>query len=259
MARELGGAGLTVESLFDAPRFNRSLFCQRPDASPPPRGASDHFIDVDGARLHLRAHAGPSSALLLFHGNREVIADYDDAAQQFADAGLRLLVADFRGYGLSTGTPTLRLALADAPAVLSTAASIVGAPLLVMGRSLGGNCAAELCQHQRPEVRGYVFESSPTDLAALVARRGYVGARFTAQERETFDPLLQLAKCRTPALFLHGTEDSLIVPDEARRGHAVVPGSTLVLIDGRRHHDVSLSAQYWVALRAFAHGAQTEN
>lgn len=240
-----------LSSIFDAPRFNRSLFFPRPDATRAPPGAHDAWIEVEGARLHLRVHAGRGPGLLLFHGNGEVVADYDESAQQFAAAGMRLLVADFRGYGLSSGTPTLRAALADAHAVLEAAVSATGAPLFVMGRSLGGNCAIELCQTPRAEVLGYVFESTATDLAALVARRGIVGARLSDDERAHFDPLVKLARCRARALFLHGAEDTLIVPDEARQGHGTVPGARLVLIEGHGHNDLSLSPRYWSALREF--------
>jgi hypothetical protein len=46
-------------SIFDRDEFNDRLFFPRPDASPPPTGASDRMVEVDGARLHVRVHAAP--------------------------------------------------------------------------------------------------------------------------------------------------------------------------------------------------------
>jgi alpha-beta hydrolase superfamily lysophospholipase len=103
-------------SIFDRDEFNQSLFFPQSNASPAPAGASDQMIEVDGARLHVRLHASPAASrtLLLFHGNGEIVADYDAAASRFARAGVALAVMDYRGYGRSTGTPTLRTLISDA-------------------------------------------------------------------------------------------------------------------------------------------------
>ena len=140
-----------------------------------------------GASLHVRIHraAGARSTVLLFQGNGEVVADYDDSAGLYARAGVALAVMDYRGYGASSGTPTLRSALTTARLVLEAVrrwlgerglAGSDGAPsrLVVMGRSLGSACAAELYGARPNEVAGFILESGSSDLAALVRRRGLV-------------------------------------------------------------------------------------
>jgi pimeloyl-ACP methyl ester carboxylesterase len=239
-------------SVFDEQRFNESLFFPRPASGVAPPGARDHFVDVAGATLHVREHGAAGRPVLLFHGNGEVVDDYDGAAALFAAAGLQLWVTDFRGYGLSTGAPTLRDALCDAPPVVEAVHALAKRPLVVMGRSLGGQCAAELCQAPRASVEAYVFESAATDLHALVRRRGYTDVTLSAEDLAHFDPLPKLARCTAPTLFLHGAKDELIVPAEAQRGHATVAGSQLVFVEGRGHNDLSLSASYWAALSDFA-------
>ena len=69
-------------SIFDSREFNERLFFPRPDTTPPPLGATDQLIDG----LHVRVHDAGLPTLLLFHGNGEVVADYDDQAVQFAAA-----------------------------------------------------------------------------------------------------------------------------------------------------------------------------
>ena len=56
-----------------------------------------------------------------------------------------LAVVDYRGYGQSTGTPTLRASIGDAIPVLDAALKFVRRRhLVVMGRSLGGALAAAI-------------------------------------------------------------------------------------------------------------------
>lgn len=244
--------------MFDTPAFNGSLFFPRPDRSPPPPGARDATVDVSGARLHLRLHDAPGATrvVLLFHGNGEVVADYDGLAPQYLErTGAALAVVDYRGYGASTGVPTLRACLEDAPRVLEvTLAQIGGRPLVVMGRSLGGASAAELCQQRRAGVVGYVFESAAAELNGVLRRRGLTPERPLSEAAlATFDPLRKLARCTTPALVLHGEADQLIPVREAELTFGALRGAapTLVRLAGRGHNDVSLAPEYWDALGRF--------
>ena len=249
-------------SLFDTPVFNARLFFPRSDESEPPPGAEDLMIDVaGGAVLHARWHRRAGEAaptLLLFHGNGEVVADYDDAAGRFADAGVNLAVVDFRGYGASTGTPTLRDAIEDARVVLAFFVGHVSGPLVIMGRSLGGACAAELYRDAAGDGRviGFVWESCAVDLEGLIRRRGLVPpAELTEEERRVFDPLPKLRAGRAPMLILHGAEDDLVGPHEAQAAFdaagAEAAQKELVLVPRRGHNDLSLDPAYWTALARF--------
>jgi hypothetical protein len=241
-----------MTSIFDSAAFNDSLFFPRGDDSEPPAGAVDAMIDVGGARVHLRRHAavGARCTLLLFHGNGEVVADYDDAAPVFATAGVALAVVEFRGYGRSEGTATLRAIVDDARAV---AASIDG-PMIAMGRSLGGMAVHGLYANPTAGMIGVVLESALSDLRGLIRRRGLQPpATFSDDEIARYDPATKLARGTLPLLVLHGERDTLIDPREARASLAAA-GTTdkqLVMIPGRGHNDVSLHARYWEALGDF--------
>lgn len=229
------------------------MFFERRDDGAPPAGASDRMIDVGGARLHVRLHAaaGGAGTLLLFHGNGEVVADYDDAAEQFARAGVALAVVDYRGYGRSEGTSTLRTVISDARVVAEAIQ-----PRVVMGRSLGGVAAHELYARPTQGLAGVILESALFDLGALVRRRGLEPPRtFSAEERATFEPAGKLGRGRLPLLVLHGEHDDLIVLDEARAAHASAGAAeadrSLVVVPGRGHNDVSLGEGYWTAIADF--------
>jgi alpha-beta hydrolase superfamily lysophospholipase len=243
-----------VTSIFDRAEFTDSLFFPRLDASEPPPGAEDRFVELGDARLHVRCHAAAHArcTVLVFHGNGEVVADYDGAAEQFAGLGAALAVAEFRGYGRSTGAPSLRALIGDARPI---AGAVPGAPLIVMGRSLGGAAAHELFAHPTDRMAGVVLESAFCDLRGLIARRGLAPpAAFTADELATFDPAIKIAQGRLPLLVLHGARDTLIDPREAAAAHDAATSAAdrrLVLVAGRGHNDLSGAAAYWDALGDF--------
>lgn len=51
--------------------------------------------------------------LLFFHGNGEIVEDYDDIAQIYLKLGINFLPVDYRGYGRSTGSPTVTAMMRD--------------------------------------------------------------------------------------------------------------------------------------------------
>lgn len=238
-----------MSSLFDDPRFNRRLFFPRPELSPCPPGAVDSFIDVPDARLHARTwrRADARHTLLYFHGNGEVVSDYDDFAERYLDRKLALTVFEFRGYGGSTGAPTFRALLEDALACVEHAPRL--GKRIIFGRSLGAACAAHVA-HLADAV---VIESGGSDLQALLERRNFPRQTLTAEERDTFDPLPKWARCTVPALVLHGERDELIRPEEARGTFAALgsPQKQFVLVPGRGHNDLSFSPVYDAALDEF--------
>lgn len=248
--------------MLDSREFNDRLFYPRSDVSAGPEGSVDFFIGVPGARLHARLHDAPhaQTSVLFFHGNGEVVSDYDHVAPSFAAIGASLAVVDYRGYGLSTGRPTLRSAVLDAAPALRavherlTRERQLELPLVVMGRSLGSACAAELYGLAAPEVSGFVLESGFTDLTGLVLRRGLPAPpAFDEDERDAFDPLPKLRRGSRPLLVLHGAADQLVPAHEGRAAFeaAGTDNKKLVLIDGRGHNDISGSPRYWQALADF--------
>jgi alpha-beta hydrolase superfamily lysophospholipase len=247
--------------LFDDPAATKNLFFPRPTFRPPGSGARDLAIAVaPGVELHARLHEAPAAraAMILFHGNGEVVSDYDDMASLFADAGAALAVVDYRGYGRSGGAPRLAHLFADAVPAFEAIASALGGradalPIVVMGRSLGSACAAEICRLAPERLAGVIYESGFSDLGAFASRRGVLPSAITAAEAALLDPLPKLAGCHVPLLVLHGERDALIAPSEGRAAHAAsgAVDKRLVLVPGRGHNDLSLHPLYWSEMGAF--------
>lgn len=255
-------------SILDSPGFNASLFFPRRDPGEPPPGTCDLLGEgpaaAGGVRLQIRAYPAPSPGclVLLFPGNGEIVADYAAVAPDYHRMGASLLVASYRGYGRSEGTPTLRALLHDArimlDAVFSSRTFPPGAssesplPLVILGRSLGGACAAELAGAM-PALAGLILDSCGSDLRSLVARRGLDPSALVEEDFETFCPLRKLARWRGPLLVLHGEQDEIISVDEGRAlFHASPSGDKrLETLPGRGHNDLWLAPRYWQALGAF--------
>jgi hypothetical protein len=70
-----------------------------------PAGAFDLSVPVgEDATIVCRFHQAGAGWpwVLFFHGNGEVVSDYDDISTYFAEKGLNLVIADYRGYGSVT-------------------------------------------------------------------------------------------------------------------------------------------------------------
>ncbi len=237
--------------LLDRTDLVGSLFFPREDERPRPPGAQDHVIPVDGAGLHLRVHGAHGALVLLFHGNGEIVSDWDPAAASFVKRGLRFAVVDYRGYGQSTGVPTMRALLEDAHHVLAFAREIAGEPVIVMGRSLGSAAAWEVAS--APDVRAIVIDSGFVDVDAFARRRGVDPRTLMEAERIRLDPLPKIAGAQAPTLLVHGSGDAVIAHTEAERALAASPARDkhLATIFGRGHNDLGVDPAYWAALSPF--------
>ena len=109
-------------SRLDVPEVLPRLFHPRPEYAGSPTSARELLIPVaPGAAVGGRFYtAVPSSpTLLFFHGNGEIVADYEDLGPIYARLGLNFLPVDYRGYGRSTGTPTVAAMMADCHVILA--------------------------------------------------------------------------------------------------------------------------------------------
>ena len=178
-------------------------------------------VDVDGASLHChRAAAHPGAPTLLhFHGNGEIVGDWrGDFANALVAAGINVVLAEYRGYGASSGRPSLARMLDDAVAV----ADATGAPpssLFVYGRSVGSIYALHVAS-QRP-VGGLVIESGISDVLVRLLLRvepSELGVTIDAMRdaaREIVDHRAKMTAYAGPVLVMHTRGDHIVPPSNA--------------------------------------------
>lgn len=218
--------------LLDHPVITERYFFPRPARL---AGAGVVRVPVSGG-VELGCHrtdAGQGSPWVLhFHGNGEVVPDWLDLADDLANArgpevGVSTFLAEYRGYGASTGIPLLATQLDDALEIadrLHTGADGPPVPwerLVVYGRSIGSLYALHVAAH-RP-VGALILESGIADLGERLAIRlhpselGVDEATFRAALAERFDHEAKLAGVRCPVVVIHTTHDHMVHVSHAHR------------------------------------------
>ncbi|MCE9600233.1 MAG: alpha/beta hydrolase [Spirochaetia bacterium] len=213
-----------------------------------PHGARDFDIPVSGgdtlgARFYLK---NPElRTVLYFHGNGETVPDYDDIALMFHAIDMNLFVVDYRGYGWSTGYPTLRQLSTDPPEVAKYfLEKVVVSPLkrpLVFGRSLGSSPATDVAVKFPDNFSGLILESGFAEVTPLLHLLGVqLNPEQTADADRMFSNSHKLKSIRIPALILHGEQDQLIQVAHARKNFSSLPANKnkLEIFSGSGHNDL---------------------
>ena len=253
--------------LLDRPEIGAVLFHPRPEYGHLPESAeaqSVRFVMADGTVIGGRLHpaAATAPALLFFHGNGEIASDYDDLAPLYRQLGISLLVADYRGYGISGGHPTATALAADALAVfdqtpgLLTAAGLAPSRLLVMGRSMGSAAALVIAEARGAALAGLVIESGFADTLPLIERLGGRLPAGASEARDGFGSLARIAKVTVPTLVIHGEEDWIIPFSDGRRLYEAsgAADKRLLRIEGAGHNDLMMigAERYFPAIAELA-------
>jgi len=252
-------------SPLDHPDISINSFYPRRNWFPVPPGAVAHMITVgDGVSLSCRFF--PSGAanptILFFFGNGETAVDYDEIAPCYNQIGVNFFIADYRGYGASSGSPTYGAMLSDARIVVAELQTILNAggyngPIYVMGRSMGRHPAFELGARTPDLIKGMIIDSGrPTLGQFLNGLEPALATRLEATHR------VKVRSIQLPVLVIHGEEDSLAPVQQAvdMYHEFVSPNKRLLTIPGAGHNDLlNLGLrEYFEAIRGFVAGDPTQ-
>ncbi len=156
-------------SVLDQPYVLRHLFHPRAEDSfrQATNTRDDIMIPLEkgihvGASFHFISNDAP--VILFFHGNGEIVSDYDDLAVLYNEIGINFFVVDYRGYGRSTGTPSVTSMMDDCLKIFDFVMGYMvdmklTGTLSVMGRSLGSASAIELCATRADDFKCLIIES----------------------------------------------------------------------------------------------------
>jgi len=204
---------------LDQPGVLQVLFHPRQeyDSKPLP-GATDYDIAVDedvriGARFHMAGSGDPN--ILFFHGNGEIVSDYDSIGPMYNEQGLSFLIVDYRGYGRSGGVPTVTSMMRDAHVIFKKVRSWLKeenriGPLVIMGRSLGSACAIELAASDEGEISGLIVESGFAYTVPLLSCLGVDTQGLGITEEDGFKNSEKIAQFAKPTLIIHAQHDQFI-------------------------------------------------
>jgi alpha-beta hydrolase superfamily lysophospholipase len=248
-------------SLFDRPEVSQFIFYPRRD---PPPGDDNSLYPVEveeGISVVCRFYPAPKgmATVCYFHGNGETAGDYDLVSSLYTTRGINLFVADYRGYGLSTGSPTLSNVLQDAHPIFERLREVLHAggypeAVFVMGRSLGSAPAIEVAFHSQDALRGLIVESGFSDAFRLLR---YIGLPITlpSQQGEGFPNGEKMRSIHIPTLLIHAAEDHLIPLHEAEELLQLCAAEEkhLLVIPRADHNDLMMVGrnQYFQAIEEF--------
>lgn len=189
--------------------------------------------------------------VVYFGGNaEEVTASAARAAQSYGERAV--LLANYRGYGASGGRASEKALVADALEVVDAIArrtDVDASRIAVHGRSLGSGVAVQVAA-ARP-VRCVVL-STAFSSAASVAGEMYWWLPVRLLMRHPFDSLARAPGVRVPALFLVGSDDTLIRPAQSWRLADAWGGPVeRRTFTGFGHNDIDVHPDYHRAIREF--------
>lgn len=204
-------------SILDKPEILMFLFHPRPENGFGSPEAEELSIPAgDGCFIGGRYYHADIQAptILFFHGNGEIAADYDDLAPFFTGGGINFLPVDYRGYGRSTGSPSVTAMMTDCHDIYSFVRNFMAgknntAPFILMGRSLGSASVLELASNYHDDIDGLIIESGFAHLLPLMQLLGI----NPASHGITTDPVANLEKIKLyhgPTLIIHAEFDHII-------------------------------------------------
>jgi len=237
-------------SHLDIPEVLRGLFQPRPEYDPDkkPAGAIDLLIPVEGdtvvaGRFHVTDRSAPN--ILFFHGNGEIVSDYDALGPLYNRMGMNFLAMDYRGYGRSTGRPTITAMMKDCHTIFEfmegwlTDNGYTGA-FIVMGRSLGSASALELANRYMERIDGLVVESGFADTGPLLELFGVDTSAMGFTEENGLRNLDKIRTWAKPTLVIHAEFDHIIPFSDGRALYNACPSSekTFLKIPNANHNDI---------------------
>jgi fermentation-respiration switch protein FrsA (DUF1100 family) len=203
----------------------------------------------DGLSLHAWwiPVPAPRATVLFLHGNAGNISYRLGTYRVLAELGLSILAIDYRGFGLSEGSPTEAGTYLDAKASwqwMQREQNVTSDKFLLMGRSLGGGVASGFAEQVEPAalILESTFTSIP-DMAAKVFPLPGIRRLSTID----YNNLERVAKIKAPKLIIHSSEDDLIPFSQGQRlFEAAAQPKTFSEITGNHADGFLTSGQHYV-------------
>lgn len=237
-------------SKIDTPEILPLLFQPPPgNAEGCPANAEDVALTVaPGVVVHCRFYpfAADAPTLFYFHGGNESCESFNSVAENFLRHGMNVFLTSYRGYGKSTGSPSVASLFADGKILFAQATERLNnegysGPLFLMGRSLGSVCAIDIAHVQGETVKGLLIESGYCETAPLLQAIGVPLSSAALAEHEGFDNLRKIAEIKLPTLIFHGSKDCLVPGAQAEKlqSFSGARNKQFFIIPGAAHDTVS--------------------
>ncbi len=226
-----------------------------------PVSMTDILIPVEqdvsiGARFHITDKSAAN--ILFFHGNGEIVADYDELGGVYNQMGINFLAVDYRGYGRSNGNPTVSAMMRDCHTIFDFTCSWLQdnefrGPIILMGRSLGSASVLELAAVYAKKIDALIIESGFAYAGPLLQLLGIDLDALGFREEKGFGNIDKVRKFSNPCLIIHAEYDHIIPFSDGKALYEACPSNDKVFlpIAGANHNDIFMRGiqEYLAAVR----------
>ena len=203
-----------------------------------------HFTAADGVRLHgwFIPFENSKRVFLISHGNagniggRAVMGEFVHAEFQG-----NVLMYDYRGYGLSEGTPSESGLYSDIRGAISYLHSrgFDSKSVFLIGQSMGAAVTVDLASAE--PVGGIILEAAPSSVRALVRSIAFhlpLDYLMTAR----FDSLSKVVNIHAPIAVVHGRKDPVVPFALGQQLFDAIPGPKRFFVaEGEIHEGALMS------------------
>lgn len=247
---------MSYPEILNHPIISQRYFFPRTAKIPQPV-----WVDCGTAQLACSYHEAEADGYTIvhFHGNGEIVADYlNGFTKMIARMGCNCFLAEYRGYGGSTGRAELGRMLEDVEQTIDA----IGQPhnkLIIFGRSVGSLFAVKAAE-LFPGIAGLILESAIADpLQRLLLRvspqeLGVTSHEFTTAVTQALNIKQTMAAFTKPALILHSRHDGLVDCSHAERLADWCSGPVqLEIFPQGNHNDIMFvnSPKYFALINEF--------
>lgn len=235
-----------TDPILDHPLLTSRYFYPYPTSFP-----AHFFVEGEGFRLGCRyLHLSADYPTIIhFHGNGETVADYlGEFEESIAALKVNLLLAEYRGYGMSDGEPAL-VAMLDDVRLIVEASFVPPAKIIFFGRSLGSLYAVHGA-YLYPEAAGLIIESGlsePLERILVRVEPWQLGATMEALESAValhFDQKRKIKAFTGRTLILHTRNDDLVSVSHGEKLYAWAREPKEKLIFDRGDHNNILAVNF---------------
>ncbi|KAE8213300.1 hypothetical protein CF327_g3154 [Tilletia walkeri] len=195
--------------------------------------------------------------IVFFHANAGNLGHrLPIAAVFYRRFGANVVMLSYRGYGLSTGTPSERGIRIDAQTLMDW---IHGHPVLrsthlvVYGQSLGGAVAVDVASRPSNKIAAVILENTFLSIPELIPHVLPPLRPFSFLCREVWATGSLIRSLRMPVLFLSGRQDQLVPPSHMDALYERCPSKNKVFkpFDDGTHNDTCVKPGYFEEISNF--------
>ena len=204
----------------------------------------------DGTRLQAWHAKAGTPLVIYFGGNAE---ETSWMLEELGNApGVSWLIVNYRGYGLSEGSPSEAALVSDALQWFDYAMTLPGAEpnhVFAFGRSLGSGVAVALAA-QRPIARLVLV--APYDSLAAAAKRHYWYLPVDLLLKHRFDSIALAPALKQPLLCMIAETDEVITQVHGERLFDAWGGEKRrILLQESGHNSTDAHPMFWRSIREF--------